>query len=128
MAEVLFYRLSESPVEATLPGLIERSLERGWRVLVRVGTDAGLAFLDDQLHRHDDIVSEALTSEPGLPDPGLGRQYEACASHHVPKRRLIGQQARVEDDVGIRGERLIRGKPVRSAQVHRLSPDEDHGI
>lgn len=49
MAEVLFYRLSESPVEATLPGLLERSLGRGWRVLLRVGSDGGLAFLDERL-------------------------------------------------------------------------------
>ncbi|MBP7242006.1 MAG: DNA polymerase III subunit chi [Amaricoccus sp.] len=49
MAEILFYRLSESPVEAALPNLLERSLERGWRVLLRVGSDAGLAFLDERL-------------------------------------------------------------------------------
>ncbi|MBP7002843.1 DNA polymerase III subunit chi [Amaricoccus sp.] len=49
MAEVLFYRLSESPVEAALPGLLGRSLERGWRVLLRIGADAGLAFLDERL-------------------------------------------------------------------------------
>lgn len=66
MAEVLFYRLSESPVEATLPGLIERSLERGWRVLVRVGTDAGLGFLDERLwtYRDDSFLPHGVAGGP----------------------------------------------------------------
>jgi DNA polymerase-3 subunit chi len=49
LAEVLFYRLSGSPAEAALADLLERSLARGWRVLVRVGDAAGLAYLDERL-------------------------------------------------------------------------------
>jgi len=49
MAEVLFYRLTQSPIEATLPELLEKSLARGWRVLVRAGSEAGVALLDDGL-------------------------------------------------------------------------------
>jgi len=36
--EVRFYHLTERPLESVLPVLLERSLERGWRVAVR-GTD-----------------------------------------------------------------------------------------
>ncbi len=39
MGEVRFYHLTERPLEQVLPVMLERSLERGWRVLVR-GTDA----------------------------------------------------------------------------------------
>lgn len=39
MPEVRFYHLSERPLEAVLPVMLERTLERGWRALVR-GTDA----------------------------------------------------------------------------------------
>jgi DNA polymerase III subunit chi len=49
VAEVLFYRLTRSPIEVTLPDLLEKSLARGWRVLVRAGSEAGLAMLDDGL-------------------------------------------------------------------------------
>ena len=49
MAEVLFYHLSASPLEAALPDLLERSLERGWRVIVRCGSEAGMAGLDAML-------------------------------------------------------------------------------
>ncbi len=40
MGEVRFYHLTESPLEVALPVMLERSLERGWRALVR-GTDPG---------------------------------------------------------------------------------------
>ncbi len=40
MAEVRFYHLTERPLEAVLPVMLERSLARGWRALVR-GTDPG---------------------------------------------------------------------------------------
>jgi DNA polymerase-3 subunit chi len=40
LGEVRFYHLTERPLEAVLPVMLERSLERGWRVLVR-GTDPG---------------------------------------------------------------------------------------
>jgi DNA polymerase III subunit chi len=49
MAEVRFYHLSASPLEANLPTLLERSLERGWRVVVRCGSEAGMAMLDTAL-------------------------------------------------------------------------------
>jgi len=38
LGEVRFYHLTERPLEQVLPVMLERSLERGWRVLVR-GTD-----------------------------------------------------------------------------------------
>lgn len=40
MAEVRFYHLTERQLEAVLPVMLERSLARGWRALVR-GTDPG---------------------------------------------------------------------------------------
>lgn len=40
MGEVRFYHLTERPLEAVLPVMLERSLARGWRALVR-GTDPG---------------------------------------------------------------------------------------
>jgi DNA polymerase III subunit chi len=49
MAEVRFYHLTSTPLEANLPPLLERSLERGWRVLVRCGSEAGMAMLDAAL-------------------------------------------------------------------------------
>lgn len=49
MSEVWFYHLTETPLESTLPMLIEKALGAGWRVEVR-GTSADrMAWLDDRL-------------------------------------------------------------------------------
>ena len=49
MAEILFYHLTHSSLEQNLPDLLEKTLARGWRALVRFGSPAGLAALDDRL-------------------------------------------------------------------------------
>lgn len=49
MGSALFYHLTRSPVEATLPMLLSRSLEAGWHVVVR-GVDRGrMDWLDQKL-------------------------------------------------------------------------------
>ena len=54
MAEVLFYHLTATPLEATLPDLLQRSLARQWRVLVRCGSEPGMAMLDERLWTFSD--------------------------------------------------------------------------
>ncbi len=46
MAEVLFYHLTESRLEDALPGLVERSLQRGWRAVVQTGSEERRDALD----------------------------------------------------------------------------------
>lgn len=47
--EVLFYHLERQPLEQVLPQLLEKTLERGWRAVVEVGTPERLEALDQQL-------------------------------------------------------------------------------
>ena len=49
MAEVLFYHLTESRLEDALPDLLERSLARGWRVVVQTATEERRDALDGHL-------------------------------------------------------------------------------
>ena len=49
MTEILFYHLETQPLDKVLPVLVERSLERGWRVVVETGDEASLPTLDDLL-------------------------------------------------------------------------------
>lgn len=49
MAEVWFYHLTDSTLEATLPGLLEKSLERGWRAVVQTGSEERRDTLDAHL-------------------------------------------------------------------------------
>lgn len=47
--DVWFYHLERSSLDLVLPELLERTLARDWRALVRVGDPAALAALDDRL-------------------------------------------------------------------------------
>jgi DNA polymerase-3 subunit chi len=49
MAEVLFYHLERSTLEKALPDLLQRSLDRGWRAVVKFGTDERLNALNAHL-------------------------------------------------------------------------------
>jgi DNA polymerase-3 subunit chi len=49
MSEVLFYHAERASLEDVLPGLLERTRERGWKALVRVGSDERAAALDTHL-------------------------------------------------------------------------------
>ena len=54
MTEVLFYQLRSQPLEQVLPGLLEKSLERGWRVAVQVASEERLEALDAHLWTYRD--------------------------------------------------------------------------
>jgi len=49
MTEVLFYHLQGQPLERVLPTLLERSLDRGWRVIVQSSSEERVEALDAQL-------------------------------------------------------------------------------
>lgn len=54
MTEVLFYQLERRSLEAVLPGLLERCLERGWRVVVQCGARERVEALDSHLWSYRD--------------------------------------------------------------------------
>ncbi|HEY1736744.1 MAG TPA: DNA polymerase III subunit chi [Methylovirgula sp.] len=49
MPEIWFYHLQHQPLERALPSLLEKALERGWRVVVQATADERLDALDDLL-------------------------------------------------------------------------------
>lgn len=70
MTEVWFYHLTVSRLEQALPGLIEKSLERGWRVAVQATDEARCEALDQHLwtYREDSFVPHARQGG-GVGDP-----------------------------------------------------------
>lgn len=66
MAEVLFYHLTESKLEEQLPVLLEKSLQRGWRAVVQVGSDERRDALDAHLwtYRDDSFLAHGADHEP----------------------------------------------------------------
>ena len=49
MTEILFYQLKGQTPEQVLPGLLVKSLERGWRVVVQASSDERIEALDAHL-------------------------------------------------------------------------------
>ncbi len=70
MTEVLFYHMTESTLEDALPGLLERSLQRGWRVIVQTGTEERRDALDLHLwtYRDDSFLAHGTDREPHAGD------------------------------------------------------------
>ncbi len=66
MAELWFYHLEKSELERALPPLLEKSLQRGWRALVRAGSEARLEALDQAIwtFRDDSFVPHAREGDP----------------------------------------------------------------
>ena len=70
MTEVLFYHLTESRVEDALPSLVERSLERGWRVALEFADPELCDRIDRHLwtFRDDSFVPHGRDEEEGAAD------------------------------------------------------------
>ena len=49
MTEILFYHLTERTLEQVLPGLVEKSLARDWKVVVQAGSQERVDALDSLL-------------------------------------------------------------------------------
>ena len=54
MTEILFYHLQRQPLEGVLPALLEKSLERGWRVVVQSASEERIEALDAHLWTYRD--------------------------------------------------------------------------
>ena len=49
MTDALFYHLERQPLDAVLPGLVERTLARGWRAVIQAGSQERVEALDTLL-------------------------------------------------------------------------------
>jgi DNA polymerase-3 subunit chi len=54
MTEILFYHLLRKPIERALPELLEKSFERGWRVVVQASSEERVDALDAHLWTYND--------------------------------------------------------------------------
>ena len=70
MTEIVFYHLQRQPLERVLPALIEKSLERGWRVVVQAASDERIEALDAHLwtFRDDSFLPHASWREAEAPE------------------------------------------------------------
>jgi len=54
VTEVLFYQLDRAPLDKVLPGLLEKTLARGWRAVVQAGSKERVEALDGLLWTYAD--------------------------------------------------------------------------
>jgi DNA polymerase-3 subunit chi len=66
MTEILFYHLQGQPIERVLPTLLEKSLERGWRVVVQVASEERVEAIDAHLwtFRDDSFLPHGTWRDP----------------------------------------------------------------
>ncbi len=59
-SEVLFYHLEQQTLDRVLPGLLEKTLQRGWRAVVQTGSKERLEALDTMLwtYRDDSFLAQ----------------------------------------------------------------------
>ena len=66
MTEILFYHLQGQKPESVLPTLLEKSLQRGWRVVVQGSSEERIEALDAHLwtYRDDGFLPHGTWREP----------------------------------------------------------------
>src|SRR5437764_7025593 len=66
MTEILFYHLQRQSIEHVLPALLEKSVARGWRVVVQGGSEERIEALDAHLwtYREGSFLPHGTWREP----------------------------------------------------------------
>ncbi len=66
MTDILFYHLERQPLEKVIPALLEKTLERGWRAVIRAKTAEKVQLLDEALwtYAEESFLPHAVVSEP----------------------------------------------------------------
>jgi DNA polymerase-3 subunit chi len=97
MPDVLFYHLENQPLERVIPVLLEKTLERGWKAVVEVGSRERAEVLDTVLwtYRDESFLAHGLAGgdadaeQPVLittgPDNGNGANVRFFTDRAVPQ-------------------------------------------
>lgn len=102
MTEVLFYHLQDMTVENVLPPLLEKSLERGWRVVVQSTSEERADALDAHLwtYRDDSFLPHATWRVSDAADQPIVLAIEEDNPNGANVRFLIDNAALPQDAQG----------------------------
>src|SRR5262249_52476079 len=91
MTEVLFYHLQNMSLESVLPPLLEKSLERGWRVVVQSTSHERADALDGHLwtYRDDSFLPHAAWRAGDAQDPPVVLAVGGGQPNRAPLRFLV---------------------------------------
>ena len=107
MTEVLFYHLQNMSLESVLPPLLEKSLERGWRVVVQSTSPERAEALDAHLwtYSDDSFLPHATWRATDAPDQPIILSIEEGNPNRANVRFLIDSAALPADTAGY--DRLV---------------------
>jgi DNA polymerase-3 subunit chi len=107
MTEVLFYHLQDTTLENVLPSLLEKSLERGWRVVVQSTSEERAEALDAHLwtYRDDSFLPHATWRVADARDQPIVLAVEESNPNQANVRFLIDNAALPTDSE--RYERMV---------------------
>src|ERR1700753_3299702 len=107
MTEVLFYHLQDMTLESVLPPLLEKSLERGWRVVVQSTSQERTDALDAHLwtYRADSFLPHATWRAGDASDQPIVLMVEQGNPNNAKIRFLVHNAALPEDSASY--ERLV---------------------
>ena len=107
MTEVLFYHLQNMSLESVLPPLLEKSLERGWRVVVQSTSKERTDALDAHLwtYRDDSFLPHATWRSGDLADQPIVLAVEEGNPNGAHVRFLIDNADLPADSEGY--ERMV---------------------
>ncbi len=99
MAEILFYHLQGQRLEAALPMLLEKALERGWNAVVRSGSAERLAVLDEALwsFREDSFLPHGREEEGDAEHQPILLTTGDCLANHPEVLFLIDRAPLPQD-------------------------------
>ena len=95
MTEVLFYHLQDMTLENVLPPLLEKSLERGWRVVVQSTSEERTEALDTHLwtYRDDSFLPHATWQTSDAAEQPIVLIAEAGNPNRANVRFLVDNAA-----------------------------------
>ncbi|MGZ5867718.1 MAG: DNA polymerase III subunit chi [Xanthobacteraceae bacterium] len=95
MTEVLFYHLQNMSLENVLPPLLEKSLERGWRVVVQSTSQERADALDAHLwtYRDDSFLPHATWRAGDAQDQPIVLVVEEANPNNANVRFLVDNAA-----------------------------------
>jgi DNA polymerase III subunit chi len=91
MTEILFYHLQDVTLESVLPPLLEKSLERGWRVVVQSTSEERAEALDAHLwtYREDSFLPHATWRAGDVEDHPIVLVVEESNPNRANVRFLV---------------------------------------
>jgi DNA polymerase III subunit chi len=109
VTEIWFYHLQSQPLERVLPNLIEKSLEKGWRVALQASTKERIAALDAWLWTFSD-ESFLAHGRAGDGDPELQPVYltTGIENPNGAALRLFVEGAEIVPSLNAPGARYTR--------------------